>query len=131
MLEVFKFGTVGQVKALREEGVHLHVVPPDQVLQRVAQADLGGDYVVFHEVVGDLEVLEFGRVVRLDRELEVEDRGLLVGILIPAALDQGLPQGPVAPADNEDLDVRGDSVLLAENIEVRNRLLLLLGFVAG
>jgi hypothetical protein len=129
LAEVVQFGPISQVEALGEEGVDGDVVPPDQLLQGVAEADLGRDHVVLHEVVRYLEVLQLRRVVALYRELKVKHWALLVRVLVPATLDQRLPQRPVTPTNYEDLDVVRQVVLLAEYAEVRYRLLLLFGLV--
>jgi hypothetical protein len=80
-------------------------------------------------VIRYLEVLQLRRVVALYRELKVKHWALLVRVLVPATLDQRLPQRPVTPTNYEDLDVVRQVVLLAEYAEVRYRLLLLFGLV--
>ena len=100
------------------------------MFERVTQTDLRRDYIVFHEVICYLEVLKLGGVVRFNRELEIKDGRLLVRVLKPASLDEGLPQGAVAASDYENLDVGSDTVLLSEDAEVDYGLLLLFGFVS-
>ena len=87
MLEILEFIAISQVITLGEEAIHLHVVPPDQLLQGVAQTDLGRDDVILQEVVNYLEVFQLVHAVRADSELEIEDGRVAIGVLEPASLN--------------------------------------------
>lgn len=105
ILEVFFLLVLSEVEALREEGVNVHSVPPDQVLQTVRQSCLRCDQVILQEMVHYLEVLQIlsASLSLLDGKFKIKDWRVPVAVLEPAPLQQGFLQCAISSHHYKDL----------------------------